>query len=124
MTRVRIQVVDEETGWLEELCLADHDANLLSLQLQRHRERGLPDGFTRWLAYVISASIVESVDYDLRPPSQAQVKFATDIARTLGVVLPPDVLRFRGPMHEFLSVHKDAFNARRTGSRSRDDQVG
>lgn len=124
MTRIRIQVVDRETGWLEELCLADHDADLLSLQLERHLERGLPDGFTRWLAYVISTSLPESVDYDLRPPSEAQVKFATAIARTLGLALPPDVLRYRGPMHEFLTAHKDAFNARRGVTGSQDDQVG
>lgn len=124
MTRVRIHVVDQETGWLEELCLADHDEDLLSLQLARHLERGPPEAFARWLAYVISASIPESVDYDLRPPTEAQVKFATAIARSLGLALPAEVLRYRGPMHEFLSAHKDAFNDRRGAPRSQDDQVG
>ena len=124
MTRVRIQVLDQKTGWLEELCLADHDVDLLSLQLERHLERGLPEGFTRWLAFVISTSIPDSVDYDLRPPSEAQVNFATAIARTLGLALPPGVLRYRCPMHEFLSAHKDAFNDRRGVTRSKDDQVG
>ena len=64
------------------------------------------------------------MDYDLRLPSQAQVNFATAIARSLGLALAPEVLRYRGCMHDFLSAHKDAFNERRIGGRSRDDQVG
>jgi hypothetical protein len=124
MTRVRIQVVDEDTGWLQELALIDHDQALLSLQLERQLERGTPEAFARWLMYLISAALPDSVDYDLRPPSQAQVNFATAIARALGLALPSDVLRYRGPTHEFISTHKDTFNARRPTARSTDDQVG
>jgi hypothetical protein len=124
MTRLRIQVVVLETGWVEDLVLADNDDTLLWLQFQRHVERGMPEAFSRWLSSVISVAIPDLVDYDLRMPSEAQLKFATAIARALGLPLAPEVLRYRGCMHDFLSAHKDAFTERHTGNRSKDDQVG
>lgn len=124
MTWLRLQVVDVRTGVVQDVVLSEDEGTLLALQHQRHLERNVPHAFTRWLAMVIETAVPSLVDYDLRPPTEAQVRFATAIARALHLPLAPEVLRYRGPMHEFLNEHKEAFNERRNSGGARDDQVG
>lgn len=123
MTRLLVQVIDLETGSVCDLTLSDHDDALLVLQRDRHIERGVPDDFARWLSSAISAALPDRVDYDLRAPSPAQISFATAMARSLGLALPADVLRYRGCMHEFLSANKEAFNQCRMRGRTIDGEV-
>ena len=110
---LRIRVIDEVTGWSEDLSLPENERALLNLQLERYLSVGVPEEFSRWLTQVIGAVVPDQVDYELRAPSPAQVNFALAIARSLAIALPPGVLRFRGEMHVFLSAHKEAFNKRR-----------
>lgn len=114
----QLHVIDVETGWTAEVVLADADQELLGLQMARCVEQAGLDWFAEWLSRTLVAALPDAVDYDLKPPSEAQVNYAMAIARALRVPLTPDVLRYRGAMHEFLSTHKEAFDARRT-SRSR-----
>ena len=109
----QLHVIDIQTGCEAELVFPESDLELLTRQMSRCVEYGGFELFARWLSNALASSLPDLVDYDLRPPSDAQVKFAMAIARTLGVVLTPDVLRYRGAMHEFLSSHKDAFETRR-----------
>lgn len=118
MMSFQLQVIDVESGWTAEVVLADADHELLGRQMARCVEQAGLDWFAQWLSRILSAALPDVVDYDLKPPSEAQVNYATAIARALRVSLTPDVLRYRGAMHEFLSMHKDAFDARRK-SRSR-----
>lgn len=112
MSRVRVQILDEETGWTEELDLGDHERELLALQLEFYLDQGDSDRFARWLAQALSSALPEAVAYDLKPPSEAQIKYAMAIARTLRLPLPPDALRFRGAMHNFLAANTEAFRQR------------
>lgn len=106
-------LVDMQTGHAVEVGFSDSDRELLARQKTRCETDGGLEFFAQWLSLALGSSLPTVVDYDLRPPSEAQVHFATAIARALALSLPPDVLRYRGPMHEFLSSHKDAFEARR-----------
>lgn len=54
-------------------------------------------------------------DADLKPPTPAQVQYATDIARQLGIPLPPDALRFRGSMGEFIDRFAEVLCQKRRG---------
>lgn len=110
---VQLHVIDVESGWTAEVVLPEPDLELLTRQMSRCVEYGGLDLFARWLSSALASSLPGLVDYDLRPPSEPQVNYAMAIARTLRVVLTPEVLRYRGAMHEFLSTHKDAFDARR-----------
>lgn len=112
MSRLRIHIHDQETGWTEELVLGDHAYELLALQLECYLEQGTSDTFAHWLAHALSGALPEAVMYELRPPSEAQTKYAMAIARTLGLPLPPEVLRYRGAMHTFLAANTDAFRQR------------
>lgn len=108
-----IYVVDADTGCVAELDFSDSDRELLDLQMLRCVACGGLEHFARWLSFSLKSSLPSVLDYGLRPPSEAQVHFALAIARTLGVSLASDVLRYRGAMHDFISSHKDAFDAQR-----------
>lgn len=119
MTPFQLHVVDTETGQAVEVGFSDSDRELLERQKSRCLSSGGLELFARWLSLALGSSLKAVVDYDLRPPSEAQVNYATAIARALALALPPDVLRYRGAMHEFLTSNKDAFDARRrTGGTS------
>lgn len=53
---------------------------------------------------------------ELHPVSWiAQVQYATDIARQLGIPLPPETLRFRGSMGEFIDRFAEILRQKRRG---------
>ena len=112
MSRLRLHILDEETGWTEELALGDHERELLTLQLECCLEQGSSETFARWLAHTLSSALPDAVSYELRPPSEAQIKYAMAIARTLRLSLAPEVLRYRGAMHDFLAAHTETFRQR------------
>lgn len=117
-------VVDTETGHSVEVSFSDSDQELLTRQKTRCVTDGGLEFFARWLSLALATSLPSVVDYELRPPTEAQVNFATAIARALALALPPEVLRYRGAMHDFLSLHKEAFESRRrSGARSEGEPI-
>ena len=56
----------------------------------------------RLLTFLIDLTVV-----DARPPSAAQLKFALDISRRLGIPLPPEAVKERGAMGLFLTTYGD-----------------
>jgi hypothetical protein len=84
-------------------------------ELQYHRAsfQGAIDGLAERLAVCFASSLAECLDADLKPPTEAQLKYAMTIARDLGVALPPEALRFRGAMAEFIERFVEAHKRRR-----------
>lgn len=82
------------------------------VQCGRAEVDGATDRLRKRLAQCFATSLVECLDADLRPPSAAQLKYATDIARILGISLPAEAIRFRGEMSEFIARHAEALTLR------------
>lgn len=74
---------------------------------------GPSDLLSKRLAEHVAVSILEVLDIDLKPPTDAQVSFAIAIARELNVNLPGEALLFRGAMSDFLTRYVPLFNERR-----------
>ncbi len=87
-----------------------------TLQYDRALHSGSIESFQARLAQCFAVSLTECLDADLKPPTPAQVQYATDIARQLGIPLPPEVLRFRGSMGEFIDRFAEALRQKRGGS--------
>jgi hypothetical protein len=83
------------------------------LQYERAHLSGEMDQFRRRLAQCLANSLAECLDPDLKLPTEAQLKYATQIAREMGVSLPSEALRFRGSMAEFIGRFADAFRQKR-----------
>jgi hypothetical protein len=83
------------------------------LQYNRASFQGAMDGFMERLAACFASSLAECLDPDLKLPTESQLKYATVIARDLGVALPSEALRFRGAMGEFIDRFAEAHKRRR-----------
>jgi hypothetical protein len=83
------------------------------LRYNRASFAGAMDGFVERLAVCFASSLAECLDPDLKAPTDAELKYATVIARDLGVALPSEALRFRGVMAEFIDRFADAYKRRR-----------
>lgn len=88
-----------------------HEA--LAVQRERAVQTETVDPFTFRLSACIANSLATFLDLDLQLPSPNQVKYATDIAREIGVAMPAEALRYRGACSEFIARFEDAFKASR-----------
>ncbi|PMQ03799.1 hypothetical protein DyAD56_17965 [Dyella sp. AD56] len=83
------------------------------LQFERALHAGTTGGLMERLANCFASGLVECLDPDLKPPTEAQVLYATAITRELGLSLNAEALRYRGAMSEFINRHADNFKDRR-----------
>lgn len=102
-------LIDVELDLLVELPIASDLEATLAAQWERLRDEASKDAFARRMASRMTSVVTECLDWDLKPPTPAQVTFATSIARQLNVNLPGDVLRQRGAMNAFLDQHGEEF---------------
>ncbi len=107
-----LQLVFEDQ-WCIPLLLDDRLREALDAQRERASQGELDVAFSDRISASVSQSISACLDPDLQLPTDSQMKYATDIARELGVSLSADVLRFRGSAHEFIARFEEAFRARR-----------
>lgn len=78
------------------------------VQCGRAEGAGALERLKRRLAQRFAISLVECLDADLKPPTAAQLSYATDIARQLGLNLPAEAIRFRGEAMAFIRRHAEA----------------
>jgi hypothetical protein len=95
--------------------LDDPSQEALVAQYSRALYAGSIESFQARLAQCFAISLTECLDADLKPPTAAQVQYATDIARQLGIPLPPGALRFRGAMGEFIDRFAEILRQKRRG---------
>ena len=98
-TDLRVQLVGADGTVQAETALEPGDADLIAHQLAMCVDTRQSEAFLTRLRRAIGASIADAVQYDLKPPTRAQMEFAMAIAATLAVPLAPEVLRFRGCVH-------------------------
>lgn len=92
----------------------------LEVQRARASQGDLVDALANRLAACISSAIANCLDADLHVPSPAQLKYAEDIARELGIPLPAESLRYKGAMSEFIERFQEPFNDRKARQRAYD----
>lgn len=74
------------------------------------------------LAASFAASLVRCLDWDLQPPTDKQIQYATVIARGLNVPIAGEVLRYKGSMTEFLDRYADVFKEQRIRRSQQEDE--
>lgn len=106
-----LRVSDDDASW--ELSIPVDSCILHALKVQMARlevDGGASTLLTKRMAEKVATSILEVLDVDLKPPTDAQVSFAIAIARELNVNLPGEALLFRGAMSDFLTRFSPLFN--------------
>lgn len=106
-------MLDDDSGI--PIPLDDFAREAWAVQLGRAEASHGVEQLCERLAECFATSLAGCLDADLQLPSEAQVRYATDIARSLGIALPAEALRFRGAMYEFLERFAEAHRRRRRG---------
>lgn len=109
---MQMQLVLDDDGGIP-LPLDDCTQEAWVLQYERASDAGAIDGFRERVAHCFATSLIECLDPDLKPPTDPQLKYATAIARELGISLPSEALRFRGPMAEFIDRFAEAMRQKK-----------
>lgn len=114
LREMSIRIADSDGLWEIELPVDGAVAESLRVQMARlgHESQRYQTTVER-IAATFSRSVVEVLDPDLRPPTDAQVSFALAIAKELNVNLPGEALIFRCAMGEFLDRYSTLFYSRR-----------
>jgi hypothetical protein len=111
-TAMPLQLVVDDEGGIP-IPLDDNVREAWVLQYDRASSSGGIDRFRERLAMCFASCLAECLDPDLKPPTEAQLRYATDIARQLGIPLPAEALRFRGAMAEFIDRFADTLRQKR-----------
>jgi len=82
-------------------------------QWQRLSDEGDLTQFTQRLSKRLVPVIADTLDWDLRPPTEAQVTYAVSVARRLSLEIPSEVLQRRSAMGTFLDTHGDPLRSKR-----------
>lgn len=102
-----------------ELPVTDETARSFVLQFERLEDPKVRDAFCERIALQLERILPEILDWDIKPPTPAQVSFALAISKDLGVAISPEALRFRGPMHDFLDAYAAEYKLRRQPSQGK-----
>jgi hypothetical protein len=109
-----IRIADCDGAWeievpLEGAVIQSLRAQLCCLDRQEEKYWSMVERIGK----TFSSSIIEVLDPELRPPSEAQVSFALAIAKELNVNIPGEVLIFTSAMGDFLDRYSQLYYSRR-----------
>jgi hypothetical protein len=78
----------------------------IAVQWERIQEGRVRQTYIRALESRLEDLLRDCLDWDLKEPTAAQIAFAKVVAQRLGIVIPPEALKFRFHMAMFLEEHK------------------
>ena len=102
-----------------ELYVSDRLESALTIQYERIKDRRVRDTFVRKLEQSLEKLLVESIDWDLKQPTEAQLNYATLVAKQLGIPLPSEAQKYRFHTAMFLETYA---NQARATAKSPDNQ--
>ncbi|PZO07990.1 MAG: hypothetical protein DCF27_09490 [Lysobacteraceae bacterium] len=76
----------------------------LALQWERVRKRTVRDTYVKALEYRLQNLLSDCLDWDLKPPTEAQISYATLLGARHGVSVPSEALSYRFHMAMFLEA--------------------
>ena len=76
----------------------------IALQWERVRKRTVRDTYVKALEYRLESLLRDCLDWDLKPPTEAQVSYATLLAARNNVSIPSEALSYRFHMAMFLEA--------------------
>jgi len=107
---MRIRIIGEDFDWSIDVETSDMRRDALSLQANLPSDREFRERFCTLLAEEIPSMLYRSVDRGLRTPDAGLINFAVEVARTLGIGIPREALRYRDGMKLFLAEHVSRYN--------------
>lgn len=88
-----------------ELYVSQQLEEALTIQYERITDRGVRDAFVRRLEEHVETLLQDSVDWDLKAPTPAQLSYATLVAKQAGIPLPSEARKYRFHTAMFLETY-------------------
>lgn len=76
----------------------------IALQWERIRQRTVRDTYVRSLEYRLEGLLKDCLDWDLKPPTDAQTSYATLLAARHRVAVPSEAMAYRFHMAMFIEA--------------------
>lgn len=112
-----LYLVNEALDRILELYVSAQTEDAISIQWGRITAR---DTFMRKLEANFERALVDSLDWDIKPPTPSQLAYAKLLAQQRNIPLPPEAERFRFHVAMFLDTYagkpKDQSAIRTDGS--------
>jgi hypothetical protein len=109
-----------EDLWSVDLHVDEGLVNALDANRARAIDQDAYQAFELRLQVCISRAIGGFLELDFQLPSTRQIRYATDIARELGIDIPAEALRYKEACKEFIERFVEAFKSKREGRMGRD----
>lgn len=90
-----------------ELYVSEQLEEALTIQYERIKDGAVRSTFVKHLERRLQSLLADSVDWDLKKPTEAQLSYARLIAKQLGLELPSEVKRSRFHAAMFLETHAE-----------------
>ena len=87
-----------------ELYVSSALEEAIALQWERVRKRTVRDTYVKALEYRLEYLLKDCLDWDLKPPTEAQTSYATLLATRHGVPVPSEALNYRFHMAMFIET--------------------
>lgn len=88
-----------------ELYVSTEAEEAMSIQWERISNRDVRDTFVRKLETHFERVLADCLDWDIKPPTPAQLSYATIVAKKLGVPLPNEARKYRMHTALFLETY-------------------
>lgn len=90
-----------------ELYVSSRLEEALTVQYERIKDRRVRDTFVRKLEKQLETLLADTIDWDLKTPTDAQLNYATLVAKQLGIPLPSEAKKYRFHTAIFLETYAD-----------------
>lgn len=91
-----------------ELYVSTRLEEALTIQYERIRDRRVRDTFVKKLEQRLESLLADTMDWDLKAPTEAQLNYAKLIAKQLDMELPSEALKYRFHTAMFLETYAEA----------------
>src|SRR3546814_6516158 len=88
-----------------ELDISQQLEEAITIQYERIRDARVRDTFVKRLETRLERLLAESIDWDLKEPTEAQLKYAILVAKHTGTPLPSEARKFRFYPAMFLETY-------------------
>src|SRR5690606_16838362 len=95
-----------------ELYVATEAEEAMNIQWDRIKDRNVRDTFVRRLEVNFERALKESLDWDLKEPTPAQLAYAELIAKKRGISVPSEARRYRFHTAMFIETYADPVNVK------------
>src|SRR3546814_5819465 len=99
LSNMALYLVNPAVEMSLELYISQQLEEAITIQYERIRDARVRDTFVKRLETRLERLLAESIDWDLKEPTEAQLKYAILVAKQTGTPLPSEARKFRSEEH-------------------------